>query len=239
MPSVCAAQAETDTDRRRLRPPLADPDEKIRRTWRSSSSGDATSSTRCRGSSTSYRIRRPSRSAALHVRPRDSRPSRSRVASAMLAASARFGSVTRRVGRPISILGFAGGAGSDELLLHARPAPPDGPGDNAHEAAIGLDGIGALGLRLHFAARKPCRLDLRAEYRGSTIYTIVTRDATRDGRALRTDSVSSTCSTARRSRSAARSEHGRPPPPSGIPRRPDKSQRRGRCPRSCRPRRPV
>ena len=66
---------------------------------------------------------------------------------------------------------------------------PDGPRDNAREAAIGLNGMGALGLRLRLLPRgSRLRLDLNAEYRGSMIYTIVTRDQqSPEGRALRTD----------------------------------------------------
>jgi hypothetical protein len=106
----------------------------------------------------------------------------------MLAASARFGGGDAPRWAPFLDLGFAGGAGPTSFYFTPDPLLPDGPKDRAREAAIGLNGTGALGLRLRLLPRgSRLRLDLRAEYRGSMIYTIVTRDQTNNGRALRTD----------------------------------------------------
>jgi hypothetical protein len=106
----------------------------------------------------------------------------------MLAGSARFGVGDAPRWSPYLDLGFAAGAGPTSFYFTPDPLDPTGPRDRANEAAIGLNGNGALGLRLRLLPRgSRVRLDLRAEYRGNMIYTIVTRDATRDGRALRTD----------------------------------------------------
>jgi hypothetical protein len=109
----------------------------------------------------------------------------------MLATSARFGVGDAPRWSPYLDLGFAGGAGPTRFYFLFDPNQPDSPAnrDIAKEIAIGLNGTGALGLRWRLLPRgSRLRLDLRAEYRGSLIYTIVTRDAqTLDGRALRTD----------------------------------------------------
>jgi hypothetical protein len=106
----------------------------------------------------------------------------------MLSASARFGVGEAPRWSPYLDLGFVGGVGPTSFYFTPDPTVPTGPRDNAHEAAIGLNGTGALGLRIRLLPRgSRLRLDLRGEYRGSMIYTIVTRDATHDGRALRTD----------------------------------------------------
>jgi hypothetical protein len=106
----------------------------------------------------------------------------------MLSVGGRFGVGDAPRWSPYLDLGFAGGAGPTNFYFTPDPLLPNGPRDNAREAAIGLNGSGALGLRWRLLPRgSRVRLDLRAEYRGNMIYTIVTRDATREGRALRTD----------------------------------------------------
>jgi len=108
----------------------------------------------------------------------------------MLAANARFGVGESPRWSPYLDLGIAGGVGPTKFYFLQDPSLADTlqNRDNAKEVAVGLNGGGALGLRWRLLPRgSRFRLDLRAEYRGNTIYTIVTRDATRDGRALRTD----------------------------------------------------
>jgi hypothetical protein len=103
----------------------------------------------------------------------------------MLAVNGRFGVGDAPRWSPYLDLGFAGGAGPTEFYF----INADNTRDNVREAAIGLNGQGGLGLRWRLLPRgSRVRLDLRAEYRGNLIYTIVTRDAvTPEGRALRTD----------------------------------------------------
>ena len=109
----------------------------------------------------------------------------------MLTANARFGVGEAPRWSPFLDLDIAGGVGPTKFFFLQNGALPDTPGnrDNAKEVAVGLNGGGALGLRWRLLPRgSRLRLDLRAEYRGNAIYTIVTRDATTpDGRALRTD----------------------------------------------------
>lgn len=108
----------------------------------------------------------------------------------MLTAAARFGVGEAPRWSPYLDLGVAGGVGPTKFFFLQDPNLPDTPGnrDNASEVAVGLNGGGALGLRWRLLPRgSRVRLDLRAEYRGNTIYTIVTRDAQRNGRDLRTD----------------------------------------------------
>jgi hypothetical protein len=108
----------------------------------------------------------------------------------MLSAQGRFGVGDGPRWSPFLDLGVAGGIGPTKFFFLQDPNLADTPGnrDNAKEVAVGLNGGGALGLRLRLLPRgSRFRLDLRAEYRGNAIYTIVTRDATREGRALRTD----------------------------------------------------
>jgi hypothetical protein len=108
----------------------------------------------------------------------------------MLSAQARFGVGEAPRWSPYLDLGVAGGVGPTKFFFLQDPTLADTPAnhDNVKEVAVGLNGGGALGLRWRLLPRGTrLRLDLRAEYRASTIYTIVTRDATRDGRALRTD----------------------------------------------------
>ena len=108
----------------------------------------------------------------------------------MLSANGRFGVGDAPRWSPYLDLGFAGGVGPTKFFFLQDPNLADSPQnrDNAKEVAVGLNGGGALGLRWRLLPRgSRFRLDLRAEYRGNMIYTIVTRDATRDGRALRTD----------------------------------------------------
>ncbi len=109
----------------------------------------------------------------------------------MLATSARFGVGDAPRWSPYLDLGFAGGAGPTRFFFLLDPNQADTPAnrDTAREIAIGLNGTGALGLRWRLLPRgSRLRLDLRAEYRGSLIYTIVTRNAqSPEGRALRTD----------------------------------------------------
>ena len=108
----------------------------------------------------------------------------------MLTAQGRFGVGEGPRWSPFLDLGIAGGVGPTKFFFLQDPNLGDSPQnrDNAKEVAVGLNGGGALGLRWRLLPRgSRFRLDLRAEYRGNAIYTIVTRDATRDGRALRTD----------------------------------------------------
>jgi hypothetical protein len=108
----------------------------------------------------------------------------------MLTAQGRFGVGEAPRWSPFLDLGIAGGVGPTKFFFLQDPNLADTPQnrDNAKEVAVGLNGGGALGLRLRLLPRgSRFRLDLRAEYRGNAIYTIVTRDQTRDGRALRTD----------------------------------------------------
>jgi hypothetical protein len=108
----------------------------------------------------------------------------------MLSVSGRFGVGEAPRWSPYLDLGFAGGVGPTRFYFLKDGALPDVPDnhDTAHEAAVGLSGGGALGLRWRLLPRgSRVRIDLRAEYRGTGIYTIVTRDATFQGRALRTD----------------------------------------------------
>lgn len=108
----------------------------------------------------------------------------------MGSISGRFGVGDAPRWSPYLDLGFAGGAGPTRFYFVRDALLPDGPlnREEAREIAIGLNGNGALGLRWRLLPRgSRVRLDLRLEYRGNMIYTIVTRDATRDGRALRTD----------------------------------------------------
>jgi hypothetical protein len=108
----------------------------------------------------------------------------------MLTAAARFGVGEAPRWSPFLDLNIAGGVGPTSFFFLIDPTMMDSPQnrDNAKEVAVGLNGGGALGLRWRLLPRASrVRLDLRAEYRGNMIYTIVTRDATRDGRALRTD----------------------------------------------------
>jgi hypothetical protein len=108
----------------------------------------------------------------------------------MLSVGGRFGVGDAPRWSPYLDLGFAGGVGPTKFYFLKDATQPDVPSnhDNAREAAIGLNGSGALGLRWRLLPRgSRVRLDLRAEYRGNGIYTIVTRDAEREGRALRTD----------------------------------------------------
>lgn len=108
----------------------------------------------------------------------------------MLSVGGRFGVGDAPRFSPYLDLGFAGGVGPTKFYFLQDPTQADVPAnrDNAREAAVGLNGSGALGIRWRLLPRgSRVRLDLRAEYRGNGIYTIVTRDAERDGRALRTD----------------------------------------------------
>jgi hypothetical protein len=108
----------------------------------------------------------------------------------MLSASGRFGVGEAPRWSPYLDLGVAGGVGPTKFFFLQDPNLGDNPQnrDNAREVAVGLNGGGAVGLRWRLLPRgSRFRLDLRAEYRGNMIYTIVTRDASRDGRALRTD----------------------------------------------------
>ncbi len=108
----------------------------------------------------------------------------------MATVSGRFGVGDAPRWSPYLDLGVAGGAGPTSFYFLRDATQPDGDQnrDNAREVAIGLNGNGALGLRWRLLPRgSRVRLDLRLEYRGNMIYTIVTRDATRNGRALRTD----------------------------------------------------
>jgi len=108
----------------------------------------------------------------------------------MLSTHARFGVGEGPRWSPFLDLDIAGGVGPTKFYFLQDPTLADTSSnrDNAKEAAIGLNGGGALGLRWRLLPRgSRLRLDLRAEYRGNAIYTVVTRDATRDGRALRTD----------------------------------------------------
>lgn len=110
----------------------------------------------------------------------------------MLSAAGRFGVGDAPRWSPYLDLGAAGGAGPTEFFFLIDPrGDPLNPlnRDTAREIAIGLNGTGALGLRWRLLPRgSRVRLDLRAEWRGSLIYTIISRDAqTPDGRALRTD----------------------------------------------------
>jgi hypothetical protein len=109
----------------------------------------------------------------------------------MLSASARFGVGDAPRWSPYLDLGFAGGVGPSKFYFIQDPNLPDVDANRDHVrvVAVGLDGNGAIGLRWRILPRgKRLRLDLRAEYRGNLIYTIVTRDAkTAAGEALRTD----------------------------------------------------
>jgi len=108
----------------------------------------------------------------------------------MLTAQARFGVGEGPRVSPFLDIGIAGGVGPTKFFFLQDASMADTPQnrDNAKEIAVGLNGGGALGLRWRLLPRgSRFRLDIRAEYRGNSIYTIVTRDATRDGRALRTD----------------------------------------------------
>jgi hypothetical protein len=109
----------------------------------------------------------------------------------MLSLGTRLGVGDAPRWSPYLDLGFAGGLGPTKFYFIQDPNLPDVDSnrDHAKEVAIGLDGVGALGLRWRLLPRgSRVRLDLRAEYRGNFIYTIVTRDArASDGRALRTD----------------------------------------------------
>ena len=108
----------------------------------------------------------------------------------MLSANGRFGVGDAPRWSPYLDLGVAGGVGPTKFFFLQDPNLGDSPQnrDNAKEVAVGLNGGGAVGLRWRLLPRgSRFRLDLRAEYRGNMIYTIVTRDASRDGRALRTD----------------------------------------------------
>jgi hypothetical protein len=108
----------------------------------------------------------------------------------MLDAQARFGVGEGPRWSPFLDLGVAGGVGPTKFFFLQNATLPDTPAnrDNVKEVAVGLTGGGALGLRWRLLPRgSRLRLDVHAEYRGNAIYTIVTRDATRDGRALRTD----------------------------------------------------
>jgi hypothetical protein len=106
----------------------------------------------------------------------------------MIAGSVRFGQGEAPRWSPYLDLGFATGAGPVNFYFTDDPTQPNHPHDNAREVAFGLNGVGALGLRWRLLPRgSRVRLDLRGEYRGSLIYTIVNRDQTKDGHALRTD----------------------------------------------------
>jgi hypothetical protein len=109
----------------------------------------------------------------------------------MLSFGGRFGVGDAPRWSPYLDLGFAGGLGPSKFYFIQDPTLPDVDSNHDHvrEVAIGLDGNGALGLRWRLLPRgSRVRLDLRAEYRGNLIYTIVTRNATTpDGKALRTD----------------------------------------------------
>lgn len=108
----------------------------------------------------------------------------------MLSVSGRFGQGEAPRWSPYLDLNFAGGVGPSRFYFLADPNAPDVATNrvNAREAAVGLVGGGALGLRWRLLPRgSRIRLDLRAEYRGNALYTIVTRDETANGRALRTD----------------------------------------------------
>ncbi|HEY8075268.1 MAG TPA: hypothetical protein VIF62_14185 [Labilithrix sp.] len=109
----------------------------------------------------------------------------------MLSLGARFGVGDAPRWSPYLDLGMAGGLGPSKFYFIQDAALPDVDSNRDHvrEVAIGLDGNGALGLRWRLLPRgSRVRLDLRAEYRGNLIYTIVTRNATdQAGRALRTD----------------------------------------------------
>lgn len=108
----------------------------------------------------------------------------------MLTATGRFGVGEAPRWSPFLDIGIAGGLGPTKFYFLQNDVQPDVPRnrDNASEVAVGLNGNSKLGLRLRLLPRgSRLRLDLRAEYGANLIYTIVTRDATRDGRALRTD----------------------------------------------------
>ncbi|HSO34626.1 MAG TPA: hypothetical protein VLT33_18960 [Labilithrix sp.] len=108
----------------------------------------------------------------------------------MLSAQGRFGVGEAPRWSPFLDLGVAGGVWPTKFFFLQDPNLADAASnrDHAREIAVGLNGGGAVGLRWRLLPRgSRFRLDLRAEYRGNAIYTIVTRDATRDGRALRTD----------------------------------------------------
>jgi hypothetical protein len=107
----------------------------------------------------------------------------------MGAIDARFGQGDAPRFSPYLDLGFAIGGGPTSFYFTPDPLLGTGPHDNAREAAFGMNGVGALGIRWRLLPRGwRVRLDLHAVYRGSLIYTIVNRDATTpEGRALRTD----------------------------------------------------
>jgi hypothetical protein len=108
----------------------------------------------------------------------------------MLTAAGRFGVGDGPRWSPFLDLAVAGGVGPTKFYFLQDPNLADTPSnrDNVREIAVGLNGGAALGLRWRLLPRASrLRLDVHAEYRGNMIYTIVTRDATRDGRALRTD----------------------------------------------------
>lgn len=108
----------------------------------------------------------------------------------MLSVSGRFGQGEAPRWSPYLDLNFAGGVGPSRFYFLADPNAGDTASNriNARETAIGLVGGGAVGLRWRLLPRgSRIRLDLRAEYRGNMLYTIVTRDETANGRALRTD----------------------------------------------------
>lgn len=107
----------------------------------------------------------------------------------MLAGSVRFGVGEAPRWSPYLDLGFAAGGGPTSFYFVPDPSLGNvGPHDTTREIAWGLNGTGALGLRVRLLPRgSRVRLDLRGEYRGSMIYTVVNSDTSSSGKQVRTD----------------------------------------------------
>ena len=106
----------------------------------------------------------------------------------MAAGAVRFGVGEAPRWSPYLDLGGAFGAGPTSFYFTPDPLLGTGPRDHTREVAFGLNGVGALGLRVRLLPRgSRVRLDLRGEYRGSLIYTIVNSDTNAAGKQVRTD----------------------------------------------------
>jgi hypothetical protein len=113
----------------------------------------------------------------------------------MGTVSARFGQGDGPRWSPFLDVGLAGGGGPTRFYFLKPGVPLNSPDvgleanhDNIHEASFVFNGTLAGGLRWRLLPRGTrLRLDLRLVYRADGIYAVVNREATPNGKGVRTD----------------------------------------------------